>query len=192
MPGALQRVRGESIAQWQFVVTHVNMWLFLISKGDWIEMKINKLYIVIGLIFAFGLFFALAAHADERNQETLISFSAPIQIPGHVLPAGTYRFQLAEPGDELQMVRIYNADGTVLYATLQTVAAQRSRLAEDVVVTLAAPQSGGPEYLVKWFYRGNTDGHEFVYSKPQEREIARAAQESFLANKRMPAENAGN
>jgi hypothetical protein len=155
-------------------------------------MKINKLYIVIGLIFAFGLFFAIAAHADERNQETLISFSAPIQIPGQVLPAGTYRFQLADPGEDLQMVRIYNADGTVLYATLQTVSTQRSRLADDVVVTLAAPKFGGPEYLVKWFYRGNADGHEFVFSKQQEQEIAQTAKENFLANKRAVAVNAGN
>jgi hypothetical protein len=166
--------------------------LFLILKRRRIEMKINKLYIVVGLIFAFGLFFALAAHADERNQETLISFSAPVQIPGQVLPAGTYRFQLAEPGDDLQMVRIYNSDGTVLYATLQTVSTQRTRLAEDVVVTLAAPKSGGPDYLVKWFYRGNTDGHEFVYAKQQEQDIAQAPRENFLANKRVPAENAGN
>jgi hypothetical protein len=155
-------------------------------------MRINKLYIVVGLIFAFGLFFAIAAHADERNQETLISFTAPIEIPGQVLPAGTYRFQLAEPGDELQMVRIYNADGTVLYATLQTISTQRSRLADDVVVTLAAPKSGGPNYLVKWFYRGNTDGHEFVYSKQQEQEIAQTTKENFLANKRVVAANAGN
>ena len=50
-------------------------------------MKIHKLYIALGLLIAFGLFFELAAHADESNESTKITFSAPIQIPGQVLPA---------------------------------------------------------------------------------------------------------
>jgi hypothetical protein len=155
-------------------------------------MKINKLYIVVGLIFAFGLFFAIAAHADERNQETIITFSAPVKIPGQVLPAGTYRFQLADPINNLDMVRIYNADGTALYATLQTISTHRNRLDGDTVVTLAAPESGGPNFLVKWFYPDNADGHEFVFSKQQEREIASAARANYVANKSTPTENAGN
>ena len=43
-------------------------------------MKINKGYIVIGLIIAFTLFFELAAHADVWDQTTTIPFSAPVQI----------------------------------------------------------------------------------------------------------------
>jgi hypothetical protein len=48
-------------------------------------MNINKGYIAIGLIIAFGLFFELAAHADESDQATTITFSQPIQVPGQVL-----------------------------------------------------------------------------------------------------------
>jgi hypothetical protein len=145
-------------------------------------MKINKLYIVIGLIIALGTFFELAAHADEANQETTITFSAPVQIPGQVLPAGTYRFELAEPDEDLHLVRIFNADGTVVYATLQTVPAERRDASGDTVVTLAAPESGKPDFLVKWFYPGNTIGHEFVYSKQQEQQIAHSAQTTFVGN----------
>ena len=52
-------------------------------------MKTNKLYIVVGLIIAFSLFSELAAHADESDQATTITFNQPIQIPGQVLPAVT-------------------------------------------------------------------------------------------------------
>ncbi len=142
-------------------------------------MKINKLYIVIGLILAFGLFFELAAHADESNEETTITFSAPVQIPGEVLAAGTYRFELADPNDEPDMVRVSSADRSVVYATLQTVTAERTDGRGDTVVKLAAAESGKPDFLVNWFYPGNTLGHEFIYPKQQEQEIAHAAQETF-------------
>jgi hypothetical protein len=51
-------------------------------------MKINKGYIIVGLIIAFGLIFELAAHADERNGATTITFGQSIQVPSPMLPAG--------------------------------------------------------------------------------------------------------
>ena len=59
-------------------------------------MKINKGYIAVGLIIAFAVFFELAAHADESDQATTITFNEPIQIPGQVLPAGSYLFKLID------------------------------------------------------------------------------------------------
>jgi hypothetical protein len=53
-------------------------------------MKIHKIYITLGLIIAFVLFFEFAAHADKMDESTKITFRAQIQIPGQVLPAGTY------------------------------------------------------------------------------------------------------
>lgn len=151
-------------------------------------MKINKLYIAIGLILALGLFLEVAAHADENNQETIMTFTAPVQIPGQVLPAGTYRFELAEPNDgDLDMVRIYNSDGSMLYATLQTIPTERSQAGDDTIVTLAAAESGKPNFLVNWFYAGDGDGHEFVYSPQQEQEIARATRETFVGNQAAPS-----
>jgi hypothetical protein len=58
-------------------------------------MKIQKTYIIIGLIIAFAAFFELTAHADELDQTTILTFSQPVEIPGQVLPAGTYVLKLA-------------------------------------------------------------------------------------------------
>lgn len=132
----------------------------------------RKLYIAIGLILAFGFFFEIAAHADDTSQKMTIRFSAPVQIPGQVLPAGTYRFEPTESDERL--VRIFNADGTRLYATLQTISVQRSITDEDLVITVAAPESGNPNFLVDWFYPGSLVGRELVYSTEQEKHIARA------------------
>ena len=44
-------------------------------------MKTNKGYFLIGLIIASVLFFEVAAHADEWDLTTKLTFSEPIQIP---------------------------------------------------------------------------------------------------------------
>jgi hypothetical protein len=153
-------------------------------------MKIHKLYIALGLLIAFGVFFELTAHADETNELTKITFSAPIQIPGQVLPAGTYIFQQAEPNDDLNLIHIFNADGSTLCATLQTVPADRKEATGDTAITLAEPESGQP-ILVRWFYPGRLTGHEFVYPKQQEQKIAHAKQETFVGNESMSSAEAG-
>ena len=127
-------------------------------------MKINKIYIALGVLIAFALFLELTAHADEVNEATTITFSAPVQIPGQILPAGTYVFQQADPDENQNLVRIFNADHTVVYATLQTASAERNEPG-DTTMVLAQPENGQPEMLVKWFYPGRSTGHEFLYSK---------------------------
>ena len=156
-------------------------------------MRINRLYIAVGFVIAFAMFFEIAAHADETNQQTRITFSAPVQIPGQILPAGTYIFEKADPSDDQNLVRIFNADRSVLYATLQTVSADRREPTGDTVITMAAPEDGGPELLVKWFYPGELIGHEFMYIKQQEQQIAHATKETVVGDRVLSgSEAAGN
>jgi hypothetical protein len=145
-------------------------------------MKINKGYIIVGLIVAFGLIFELAAHADEFDLATSITFSQPIQVPGQVLPAGTYLIKLADRDPASHMVQIFSSDRSVLYGTFMTIATDRQRPTDDTAVTLAEPESGGPEVLVKWFYPGSETGNEFVYSKQREKELAQDRQQTIVAN----------
>ncbi|HWY67415.1 MAG TPA: hypothetical protein VNX88_02060 [Terriglobales bacterium] len=153
-------------------------------------MRINKLYIVLGLVIAFALFFELAAHADQTNELTKITFSAPVQIPGKVLPAGTYVFEQADPNDDQDLVRILSADRSVLYATLQTIPTDRQEPTGETTITLAEPESGQPEMLVKWFYPGSLTGHQFMYSRRQERAIAQAKQETVAGDQAVPSSEA--
>ena len=146
-------------------------------------MKIHKLYIALGMMIAFVLFFEFAAHADETNEQTKITFSTPIQIPGQVLPAGTYIFQQADSSN-LNLIEIFNADRSALLATVQAVSAERPEPASDTVITMGEPKTGDP-VLVKWFYPGRNIGHEFTYSKQQETELSTAKQQTFVGNKSM-------
>jgi hypothetical protein len=112
-------------------------------------VKIDKAYIIVGLIIAFALVFELAAHADEWDEATQITFSAPIQIPGRLLPAGTYLFKLANSDPDRNIVQVFSADATVLYATVQTVATERSGPTGETQITLVERGSGKPDALLK-------------------------------------------
>jgi hypothetical protein len=159
-------------------------------------MKINKVYIVVGLIIAFTLIFELAAHAGESDQTTKITFSQSIQIPGQVLPAGTYVFKLANGNSDRNIVQVLNADETALYATLQTIATERQKPTGHTVITLAEQGAGQPDALLKWFYPGHETGNEFVYPQQKEKELAHDRQQTVVTNQptasNSDATSAGN
>ena len=143
-------------------------------------MRFSKLSMIAGFIIAFVLIFELAAHADEGNQLTNISFSEAVQVPGRISPAGTYQFVVASSTANRDIVRIFNADGTELFATIQTIPTERARETNGTSVTLAQRPDGQPAALVTWFYPGMDTGHEFVYSKQVERELAQDAKQTLV------------
>jgi hypothetical protein len=146
-------------------------------------MKIHKSYIAVGMIIAFTLFFELAAHADERDQTTVITFNQPLQVPGQILPAGTYLFKLTNAEDvDLNIVQIFNADRTHLYATLETVPTETRQATDNTAVELAQQGAGKPDVLLKWFYPGEETGHEFIYSNQLEKQLAQDKQQMVVAN----------
>jgi hypothetical protein len=150
------------------------------SKGEQ-SMKFSKLSMIAGFIIGFALIFELAAHASEDNQLTNISFSEAVQVPGRILPAGTYQFILANIANR-DVVWIFNADRTQLFATIQTVPTQRARETNGTSITLAQRPSGQPAALVSWFYPGMQTGHEFLYSKQEEKELIQDARQTLVGD----------
>ena len=159
-------------------------------------MKINKGYIVIGLIIAFTLIVELAAHADEFDHATVITFTQPVQIPGQVLPTGTYLFELGDHGTETHTVQIFSSDRRVLYGTFLTSSTQLQEPANDVELTFAESEAGASPVLLKWFYPGSEIGNEFVYSKQTEKQLAQDKLETIVVKEapvsRSETTGAGN
>jgi hypothetical protein len=129
-----------------------------------------------------GLLFGTTAYADEADQQTKLTFSAPVEIPGHVLPAGTYIFRLADNGSDPNIVQILNSDGTRVYATLQTLSADRQNVRSDTTITLAEQGAGRPDALLRWYYPGSEIGHEFLYAPKQEKQLAHDRREVIASN----------
>src|ERR1700680_637848 len=151
-------------------------------------MKINKAVFVLAVVItllAFTLIFELSAHADTLDQTTSIRFSESVEIPGRILPAGTYLFKLANIQGDRNVAQIFNADGTALYATLVTVPTDREEAIGHTVITLAEQGAGKRDVLLKWFYPGSLTGHEFLYSKREEMVLAQDRQETIVVNQQM-------
>jgi hypothetical protein len=126
---------------------------------------------VAALVLASGLM-AGTVRADEFDQAIQVTFSGPVQIPGQVLPAGTYWFELIDERNP-QTVLILSHDRSRSYGIINTIARERSVANSNAFFTLAKRGAGEPEAVVAWFYPGNTIGHQFVYSKQVEKELSK-------------------
>jgi len=135
------------------------------------KKKIATLAIAAGLGF-LGLLSG-NARADEWDQKTIFTFSTPVEIPGQVLPAGTYVFKLADSQSDRNIVQVFSKDGRHLYGTFLAVSDQRLRPAGKPIITFDERPSDSPEAVKAWFYPGETFGHEFVYPKPKAAALAK-------------------
>jgi hypothetical protein len=142
-------------------------------------MNTRKTFITLGLVLASVIMLPVA-HADERDQASKLTFSRSVQIPGRVLPAGTYWFVLANTTGNRNIVRIFNSDRSTLYATLLTITAERRQPIEHTAITFAERELMPTNAIVTWFYPGRNSGHEFVYSKSEKQELARAKHETVV------------
>src|SRR3977135_2099117 len=81
-----------------------------------------------------------SARADEVDHLMVITFSAPVQIPGEVLPAGTHQF--SNPDGARGARQISSADGTRPYAMRLTLPVERSQATDEPVVKFEERTSG--------------------------------------------------
>lgn len=126
------------------------------------------------------------AHAGQADQETIFDFQQTIRIPGHVLPPGKYIFELIDAGNtsDLNLIEIFDATGTKLIAIIQTVSAERLEAFGKTVLTFDFRKNGRPPILLAWYYPGDLIGHEFIYSKKVEKQVARADEVTFAVGRR--------
>jgi hypothetical protein len=139
-------------------------------------MKLQKTLPILGLMLSSAIMLPVV-HADDWNQATRFTFSQPVQIPGRVLPAGSYRFQLAD-NDNRHLVQIFREDQT-LVATLYSIPRFRDGKSADAAITLANRGAAQPHAIVAWFFAGEIQGHELLYPLQGKQALARAAQ-TFL------------
>ncbi len=120
----------------------------------------------------------LSAAADSWDEFTYITFNAPVEIPGHALPAGTYLFQLADIWSNQETIEIYTADKSKLLATVTTLPVyQFEPPPQRTIVTFEERPANTPGALREWFPRGQRWGHRFVYTR-HERVAPKATLES--------------
>jgi hypothetical protein len=131
-----------------------------------------KAIVLAGLGFLGAM--AQRATADEWNQRTTFTFSGPVEIPGRVLPAGTYVFKLADSSSDRNIVQVFSKNQKNLYGTFLSIPDQRLKPAGKPIITFDERPAGSPEAVRAWFYPGDNFGHQFVYPKDKAASLAKA------------------
>ena len=147
----------------------------------------TRVILFAGLAFLGGI--APRALADEWDQRTVFTFSGPVEIPGEVLPAGTYVFKLVDTTSNRNIVQVFSKDEKRLYGTFLAIPDERLRPAGKPIITFDERAAGSPEAVRAWFYPGEDYGHQFVYPKPKAVALAKVNNTPVPS---MPAELAAD
>jgi len=152
-------------------------------------MTIIKKLLFVTALALFGSLFASGVQADDWNKSTVMTFSQPVEIPGQILPAGTYTIKIVDIASERHVVQFLNADGNKVIATVLAIDNWRLRPTGETVVKFAERVGDSPEAVKAWFYPGDNFGQEFVYPKQRAIELAVASKEPIpaLAEETVPA-----
>jgi hypothetical protein len=105
-----------------------------------------------------------SARADNWDRKTVVTFADAVQIPGQILPPGTYVFKLVNLPSNRNVVQIMSWDESFVYATVQTISAYRRNAPNDTLFRFDERSGDSPEALLTWYYPGDTRGVEFIYS----------------------------
>jgi hypothetical protein len=146
-------------------------------------MNTKKAFFILGLLLAFVITLP-SAQASEKDQATKLTFNQSVQIPGRVLPAGTYWFVLADGTANRNIVRIFNSDKSTLYATVFAIKTESLTTTDKTAITFAEGEPMQPVTILSWYYPGHSSGHQFVYSRTEQQELAQVKHHTEMVSGR--------
>jgi hypothetical protein len=151
-------------------------------------MKAWRVFLAIFSISFLVALFAVGTGADTKfNKRTVVTFNQPVEIPGQILPSGTYTIELYESFGARHIVRIYNKNRSKLIATVLAIPNQRLKPTTENVLKFAERPGNSPDALKAWFYPDENSGQEFVYPKARAAQLAQVTHEPVPAIETVPA-----
>ncbi len=133
------------------------------------EMNIRLKAVWLGASMALIGSMITPAMADEWNKKTEFEFNSPVAVPGKVLDAGKYVFQLLDTQDR-NIVQIFSVDpegNQRLVTTIMAVPAYLVNVPDKPTIRFEERPGDSPEAIRSWFYPGDNYGWEFVYPKSE-------------------------
>jgi hypothetical protein len=143
---------------------------------------------LITLLCCAALAAVLPAPAGQWDKATTVTFTKPVEMPGFVLPAGTYLFKLADVPSSRHVIQVFSTDEKHLYGTVLALPNLRLTATSDTVLRFAERPQNAPEAVRAWFYPGDTWGHEFVYPKVRAQQLAQSTHQIVLGGEVTPTE----
>jgi hypothetical protein len=123
----------------------------------------------------------VAAQQTNTSERTFLTFSAPVQMPGVTLQAGTYVFKLADTPSR-NVVQVWTEDEKEMLGHWLFVQAERPEVSEENVVMFKETPAGTTPAVQYWYFPGERIGKEFVYPREQATQIAAATGSRVLAS----------
>jgi len=102
--------------------------------------------------------------ANDADRMTYVKFSRPVALPGVALGAGTYIFDLPDPNDAWNVVRVTSQDRRRVYLTAFTRVVERPRgMSPNQIISFGEARASEPQPIKVWWPTGESTGREFVY-----------------------------
>jgi hypothetical protein len=126
--------------------------------------RISASLAIIGVALLVSAPASLTAKTITGN-EVKMTFDHPVEVPGKVLPAGTYVFTTADN----ELVHVFSANDKEIFATFYAIPEYRSAVHNnDSFVRLSKTPAGEPQEIEGLFVAGRTTGHQFLYPASKE------------------------
>ena len=149
-------------------------------------MKNLRILFLIGCLALVGVSLVPKTKADPWDRKTTITFDHPVELPGIVLPAGTYVFRMMDYLSNNCMVEVLTEDEQTVLANIRAIPDYRVTPPLNTSVVFEERAANAPRAIKEWFFPDRHYGYEFVYPKPEVLELAKAEE----PQPRQPAEQA--
>lgn len=122
------------------------------------------LHALAGVVLLGVLATSSTAAFGNAKRTTYFTFNKAVQLPGVSLSAGTYIFELADPNQSLDIVRVLSRDRSAVYLTAFTRIVERPMTKKmDAAIVLGESSSHNPPQIKAWYPSGERMGRQFIY-----------------------------
>lgn len=110
-----------------------------------------------------ALMVTASGHAWGYGHENRLTFSRPVALPGVVLPAGEYWFDVASP-TALDVVVVRSPkSGKVFYMGFTNTIERPRNQSSSTPIAFGEAPANEPRPIAAWYEIGGTMGHQFLY-----------------------------
>jgi hypothetical protein len=126
--------------------------------------RVSRLFAVAALALAIAFLMGTASPLKAQNpgEQAVVTFDRPVEVPGKVLPPGSYMFKSVNNNE---LVQVFSADQKQLFATVLVVPEDRpvQNLNVDSFVQLNKTRADAPQEVQGFFLPGRSTGFQFIY-----------------------------
>ena len=115
-----------------------------------------------------------AVRADDPAQQATVTIQSPEQVPGSVLPAGTYMFRKTGAQSGWVIVQVYSKDGSALVTTILAYPNAKVASNGQNFVVYPANGSGTIPAMEGIVFTGDSTVEQFAYPKAAADQIGAA------------------